>query len=86
MVTVVTCEKPLGMRCRNCSSTSRRIARIPELRSGIFWSARNSAILRMVHFAGTRRNLTVPSSLSRAPTTWSWPSRAVTSSGIRWFG
>ena len=39
--------------------------------SGIFVDDSDSAILRMTHFAGTRRNFFVPCSLVRAPTTWS---------------
>ena len=67
----------------------RRNARRPEFRSGIEEFDSFSAIFRMTHFAGTRRNLWVPSSLVRAPTTWSYvgsSSSIATSSGIRSFG
>ena len=52
-------------------------------------AASRSATLRMTHLAGTRRNLWVPCSVVRAPTTWStsWlSSRYWTNSGIRSFG
>ena len=68
---VVTQEKPGGSSRRYGSETSRRKARSPELRSGILVCASRSATLRITHFAGTRRNLCVPSSVVRAPTTWS---------------
>jgi hypothetical protein len=48
-----------------------------------------SASLRTNHLAGTRAILIVPSSLVRAPTTWSIvgsSSRIAASSGIRSFG
>ena len=37
---VVLAENPSGNRCRNRSSTSRLIARKPQLRSGMVWCAR----------------------------------------------
>ena len=61
----------------------------PGVEVGDRWLVSRSAILRMNHFAGTRRILCVPSSLVRAPTTWSYDgsSRSIrTSSGIRSFG
>ena len=42
--------------------------------------------LRMNHLAGTRRLFIVPSSVVRAPTTWSYPSSSLTSCGIVSFG
>ena len=86
IVIVVTHENPGGSWLMYCSATSRRKARSPELRSGIFVCARYDASLRMNHLAGTRNALCVPSSVVRAPTTWSWPSSSSTSSGMRWFG
>ena len=40
----------------------------------------------MNHFAGTRSAFAVPSSVVRAPTTWSQPSISLTSCGISSFG
>ena len=54
---VVTHEKPAGSWFTYCRPTSRRNARNPELRSGIFVSTRKVASLRMNHFAGTRSPL-----------------------------
>ena len=71
MVIVVTHEKPAGSRRRYGSATSRRNARSPELRSGMRVLVSHSATLRMNHLAGTRAHLWVPSSVVRAPTTWS---------------
>ena len=68
---VVTQLKPGGSSRRYGSDTSRRNARSPEFRSGILVPDRELAILRMTHFAGTRAHLWVPSSVVRAPTTWS---------------
>ncbi len=68
---VVTQLNPGGSSRRYGSDTSRRKARNPEFRSGIGVAASELAILRMTHFAGTRAHLWVPSSVVRAPTTWS---------------
>ncbi len=89
IVIVVTQENPGGSSRRYGSDTSRRNARSPEFRSGILELVSRSATLRMNHLAGTRSILCVPSSLVRAPTTWSIDgsvSRTSTRSGIRSFG
>ncbi len=71
MVRVVTQEKPGGRSLRYGSDTSRRNARRPEFKSGMRCLVSVSATLRITNFAGTLAHLWVPSSLSRAPTTWS---------------
>jgi hypothetical protein len=68
-VIVVTQLNPGGSSRRYGSETSRRNARSPEFRSRILVPDSASAILRIVHFAGTRRTLWLPCSVVRAPTT-----------------
>ena len=89
MVIVVTQENPGGSSRRYGAAAWRRKARSPELRSGMRVPVSRSASLRMNHLAGTRSSLWLPSSLVRAPMTWSVPgsfSSIWTSSGIRSFG
>src|SRR6266550_2603593 len=89
IVIVVTHENPGGSNRRYGSDTSRRNARNPEFRSGIFVDDNVSASFRIKYLAGTRKILCVPCSLVRAPTTWStsgWSMRYWTNSGIRSFG